>query len=520
MTRLAAVFLGLCVLAPSLASAAEPRRIRDDIPWALHPGDDLDKTPIERAYGVAEEDLPAVEPFWDGTLLYTRDSAARDTLEQQGLPPLHAVAYDASPGVLYVAMQGITLTPTCSGGDSANAAKRCSPLVDVETSFPAAGNGQQQAALFNQLADFYEPFDLVLTTSAPPDWMPYTMAVIGGSAGNAGQPGGVCGVANVACDGLKRNHVSLTFPGSCGGSAETAAQETAHNWGLEHTDNTSDLLYPYNNGGNKSFVDQCMTISHATGDGVTQCDYIHEEYCPAGGGEQQNTYQELLGIFGPRTPDDQAPQITSIFPEDGATFTTADTFTPSAAVSENSNFVAVKWSLEGADTTLSRCSNNVCDADFNAGVGFDPNEIDWVFTTLTTPPAGEYVLKFEVIDAYGGYATETVTVTVVEAEGGSGDPTTDGGGESGSDSDPGSGTGGTDSDSGSGGMVDESAGPSATDPSGDDGDSGDEGEETDGPGLDDGDEDGCACNVRQSGGPGFLALMLLGLTLRRRRRGV
>ncbi|MGH1340557.1 MAG: hypothetical protein ACRBN8_03325 [Nannocystales bacterium] len=509
MTRLAAVFLGLCVLAPSLASASERPRIREDVPWALHPGDDLDKTPMERAYGIDEDDLPPVDSFWDGTLLYTRDSAARDTLAQQGLPPLHAVAYDPSPGVLYVAMQGITLIPTCTGGDTANAAKRCSPLVDVETSFPAAGSSQQQAALFNQLADFYEPFDLVLTTSEPPDWMPYTMAVIGGTAGNAGQPGGVCGVANVACDGLKRNHVSLTFPGSCGGSAETAAQETAHNWGLEHTDNNNDLLYPFNSGGNKSFVDQCMTISHATGDGVTQCDYIHEEYCPSGGGEQQNTYQELLGIFGPRTPDNQAPEIVSIFPEDGATFTTEDTFTPTARIQENSNFVGVKWSLESEETALSRCTNNVCDQPFNPGVGFDPNEIDWQFTTLTTPPAGEYVLRFEVLDSYGGYATETITVHVVEAEGGSGDPTTEGGSETDGDSAPGSGTG--EAGSGSGGSVDE-----PTESSPDDDDDG-PAMETDGVGLDDDDQDGCACNVRQSEGHGFLALMLLGLTLRRRR---
>ncbi len=514
MTRIAAVLLGLSVLAPSLASAAEPRRIRDDIPWALHPGDDLDKTPFERVYGVAAEDLAPVEPVWDGTLLYTRDSAARDTLAQQGLEPQHAVSYDASPGVLYVAMQGITLTPdTCSGGETANSAKRCSPLVDEETSFPAAGNAQQQAAIFNELAEYYEPFDLVLTTSEPPDWMPYTMAVIGGSAGLAGQPNGVCGVANVQCDGLRRNHVSLTFPGSCGGSAATAAQESAHNWGLEHTENTNDLLYPYSNGGNKSFVDQCMTISHATGDGVTQCDYIHEAYCPAGGGEQQNTYQELLGVFGPRTPDNQAPRIVSTFPEDGATFTTADTFTATAQVEENSNFVAVKWSLEGGDTTLSRCSNNVCDADYNAGVGFDPNEIDWVFTTLTTPPAGEYVLQFEVLDAYGGYDSETITVTVLEADGGSGDPSTQGGDDSGSSSDSDSGTGGSDGTSGTGGILSGAQDSATTDP-----DAGDDAGETDDAGLDEGDKDGCACGVRQTGARGFLALMLLGLTLRRRRR--
>ena len=516
MARRIAILLTLGLLAPTSAAAAEPRPFTTadgrEVPWAMHPGDTLDQTAIERAYGISEEALPDVEPFWDGTLLYTRDSAARDILAQQGLPPLPAVAYDSAPGVLYVAMQGVTLSPTCGGGDVANAAKRCSPLVDGETQFPAFGNAQQQAALFNQLADYYEPFDIVLTTSEPPEWLPYTMAVIGGSASMAGQPGGVCGVANVACDGLKRNHVSLTFPNSCGGSAETAAQETAHNWGLEHTDNTTDLLYPFNNGGFKTFVDQCMTISHATGDGITQCDYIHEDYCPGGGGEQQNTYQELLGVFGPRTPDDQAPSIVSVFPEDGATFTTADTVTVTAKITENSNFVGVKWSLEGGETTLTRCSNNVCDEDYNVGVGFDPDEIDWDFVTLTQPPAGQYTMQFEVLDAYGGYDTRTVTITVEEAEGGEGgDPTSAGeaGGadESGSSGDEtvgGTGPGGS-------GMVDDDDEPGGVGSG--------VGTDTDVTAGGGGGEDpsGCACSHRDVGSQGFLALMLLGLTLRRRR---
>lgn len=493
--------------------------MRDDVPWALHPGDDLDKTPFERLCGVAEEDLREVDAFWDGNLLYTKDSGAREVLEQQGLPPQHAIAYEASPGVLYVAMNGVTLTGPCgAGGETANAAKKCSALVDAETSFPAAGNAGQQAALFNQLADYYEPFDIVLTTSEPPEWMPYTMAVIGGSAGNAGQPGGVCGVANVQCDGLRRNHVSLTFPGSCGGSAETAAQETAHNWGLEHTDNTTDLLYPYNTGGFKTFVDDCMDISHATGDGVTQCDYIHEEYCPGGGGEQQNTYQELLGVFGPRTPDDQAPSIVEITPPDGSTFTTDDAFTVSARIEENSNFVAVRWELQGGDTTLTRCSNNVCDQDFNAGVGFDPSEVDWDFTTLTSPPPGEYTFTFEVLDAYGGYDTQTSTVTVTQGRGSGGDPT-GGGDETGDPTAGPGGTGsGTDDGQGSG-----SASASDSAPGGEgSGGSDDDGTDTDTAGASgegEGGGGGSGCSNRPQGTHGFLALALLGLTLRRRRRG-
>ena len=55
-------------------------------------------------------------------------------------------------------------------------------------------------------------------------------------------------------------------------------------------------------------------------------------------------------------------------PADGSTFTTDDSFTVSARIEENSNFVAVRWELQGGETTLTRCSNNVCDQDFNAGL--------------------------------------------------------------------------------------------------------------------------------------------------------
>ncbi len=519
-TRRSIPLLSLCgLLLPSLAGAESPRTpIRDDVPWALHPGDDLHLSPWEREHGIDESELPEVEPFWQGNQLFTRDSRARDILAQQGQPPLPASNYEAAPGILFLALDGVTLRPNCGNGDTANAALNCSPLVDVETSFPAFGSGGQQAALFNELAGYYDPFDIVLTTARPPEWVPYTMAVVGGSSGNAGQPGGVCGVANVACDGLKRNHVSLTFPSSCGsGVTETAAQETAHNWGLEHTDNPTDLLYPFNNGGFKTFIDDCMDISHATGDGITQCDYIHELYC--GNGEQQNTYQELLGVFGPRTPDNQAPEIVSFFPESGSTFTTEDTVTITAKVAENSNFLAAHWTLEGGDEVLSRCTNSVCDQDYNVGVGFDPNEIDWDFVTLTSPPAGEYDLQFEVVDAYGGYDSIQISITVVDEGGSDSSPGSDSdsdsasasaGDESGSDTDGSSSAGtsdGPDDDEGS-----------SDDDDDDDGDDDDDADTDGTAGIDDGSSDGCGCRTTPSGPLGFLTLMGVGLTLRRRRR--
>jgi hypothetical protein len=472
-------------------------RIAADVDWAYMPDDGLRITDFERFHGIDPETLADIEVEQDG-MLFGRDSNAASVMAHQGLPPLPAVQYEASPGVLYVAMGGVTLRP----GQNANAALNRSPLVSAETNFPAYGSESQQSALLQSLQSYYADFDLMVYPNRPPEYLPYTMAVVGGSAQTAGFPGGVCGVANVSCDGLQRNHVSLTFPQSCSGVAATAAQETAHNWGLEHTSNQADIMYPYSTGGSKSFVNSCMTISHATGDGVTQCGHIHREYCN-GNSEQQNSYTELMAAFGPRTPDNSPPQIIELFPEDGATMTTEDSFTVSARVTENSNFLGAKWTwLEGLPDgmdTWTRCTNSVCDDNYGLGVDFDPDEIPWDLVRLTTPPEGTYKFRFEVMDAYGNADARDLTVHVVPPGEGGGSGS---GGGDGSGGD-GSGSGG---DSGGDGGESDSDGSDSAGGDGGDGDGGSKGR-------------GCtvASRSRHAGGAGILAVLALASVRRRRR---
>jgi uncharacterized protein (TIGR03382 family) len=497
--------LGALALVARSAGADEGEPLSAKMPWIVDPGDDLDLSPLERRYGIDPRSLD-VEPFWQDGMLFDRDSATEAMLEQAGVGPLHAVQYEPAPGILYIEMGGVTLEPTCGNGDSANAALNCSPLVEQQTQFPSYGGGSEQAAMFETLANYYEPFNIVMSTARPPEWVPYTMAVIGGSAGLAGLGGGVCGVANVACDGLKRNHVSLSFPQSCSGVAEIAAQETSHNWGLEHTDNQTDLMYPFANGGFKTFVDQCMTISHATGDGITQCGFIHEAYCPSGAGEQQNSYAELMAVFGPRVVDDEPPQILTLEPPDGTAFTTEDSFLISGTVAENTNFIAMKFTLEsGGETLRTRCTNNVCDEDYDLTAGFDPNGVPFEFTRLTEAPEGTYEVTYEVMDAYGGYDSRTATYYVTE----DGQPPmtttnpTDSDG-SGTDGD-GTATGTTDGE-GDGASV-----------GSDDDDDDDDETDTD-LGLDDGGgPKGCGCGTG-GGATGLVLLLFAGLGRRRRAR--
>jgi hypothetical protein len=486
------------VLVPAYAGAGEP--IVPGVDWARKPDDDLGGDRIERELGISPEELAALGSRWEGDMLFTPDGLPADVFAALGRAPEHAMAYEAAPGVLFVAMDGVTLSPSCGNGDTANAALNCSPLVTSETEFPPFANGNGQAATFQELQTYYEPFNIVMTSQRPPDWLPYTMAVIGGASN---QGGGVCGVANVACDGLKRNHVSLTFPESCGGVSETAAQETSHNWGLEHVDDQTDLMYPFNNGGFKSYVDACNDIDHSTGGATTQCSYIHEIYCPDGDGEQQNSYQELLGVFGPREVDDVPPEITSITPEDGSTFTPSDSINISAQVSENSNFLAAKWTWvdgplpEGIDE-YTRCTNHVCADNYDLTPGTDPNEVAWDFTNLSGAPLGTYTFQFEVLDAYANYDSAMITIEIVPegTESVTGPSTADSGGT-------GEGTAGTD----------------PTDPDSGSGEAETGAEGTSSAGLDGGnpDEKGCACDSGRSPLHTAWALPIV-LALRPRRR--
>src|SRR5690606_3381658 len=92
--------------------------------------------------------LEGIEPFWQDGMLFTPDGLAESILAQVGLDPVRAMNYEPTVGILYVEMNGVTLSPFCGNGEVANAARNCTPLVSQQTSFPAYGNGSQQSSVF------------------------------------------------------------------------------------------------------------------------------------------------------------------------------------------------------------------------------------------------------------------------------------------------------------------------------------------------------------------------------------
>ena len=117
-----------------LGLEVEPgRAIVPSAPWAVAP--EGPRSYLERVSGerIDPRDVP---PVRDGNLVFDAEGMSVDMLAALDIPPSAALDHDPTPGVLYLAMDGVQIKPTCGGPQVANAALNCSPLVDQVVDFP------------------------------------------------------------------------------------------------------------------------------------------------------------------------------------------------------------------------------------------------------------------------------------------------------------------------------------------------------------------------------------------------
>lgn len=349
-------------------------------------------------------------------------------------PRTHGELHEGVPAALYVVMDGHVLD-LCAD----NAARGCTSLVQGPTQFPAFGTPQEQTAVRQSLEQLFADFDLVVTGEEPLPYVPYLLAVIGGTSSLIGHERTSCGIATLSCGADRRNLVSLTFAVSCGGPestlgvAEVTAQEVAHNLGLEHTSSWTDVMFPTVNDNDKTFEDACNEILTPDYDDAWMCPDVHVLDCPEGDGGQQNGHAELLRVLGPRRVDTEPPQILDTVPADGDVLSPSDPIQIFASVGDDSGTVGLRWTwlegpgIEDADV-VTRCTNGVCDVGYEA---WKPIDESWPFIEITDPAPGDYVFELEVADMYGNATAETIRVEVVDDAPGDGS-LTDEGSESGS----------------------------------------------------------------------------------------
>ena len=387
-----------------------------------------------------------------------------------GAPLAHdpAEPQPAKQGVIFINFDGAQLT---SGYDDSRSNR--TQIGQLAGSFAPYGQGSKREAVMQAVRTDWAPFNVLVVDTRPASG-DYTMNMVGPTNPFGG---GVLGIAPLDCnDAQTHNNITYAFHSasdqfSASTQATTIGQEVAHSYGLEHVDEPGDIMNPYNAGGDPSFRDECIPI--VANQGIV-CGQQHAAQC--GSSNMQNSYRELLALFGPAVADESPPTVAITSPEDGAVFEPGVDFDITAQAEDDQGIDALDLYVDGA----------FIQSDGSAPYGWGVENI----------PEGTYELYVVARDLSGNEATsDLVTIVVGDAA------PPDGGGSGGGD------TGG-----GSGG--------------GDDGGAGDGGDPYDPPsgalppgfGIDD-TSDGCGCALPAgpSGAPAGLALALLALVTRKRR---
>jgi hypothetical protein len=156
---------------------------------------------------------------------------------------------------------------------------------------------------------------------APPSHLPYSMVMMGGSPQDIGLGAGILGVScSSDCGDVWWRDTTFAFTEQSNSSltlGNTALQEAAHAFGLDHIAGNGHIMYPFASSGEKTWATECTAYDDATG-GIS-CTYVHDVFCGEDAG-MQNDHAELLAYFGPNEPDISPPTVTITEPADGAEY--------------------------------------------------------------------------------------------------------------------------------------------------------------------------------------------------------
>jgi hypothetical protein len=304
-----------------------------------------------------------------------------------------------APHILYINFDGAVLRRGC-GNDSRH---DCSTLTDLFDGYvgPFVGTDNRRLAIVQAVRKDLADFGLRAVTTRPPDDTNYTMVLYGDLGEQT-----FAGVAPyIDCGNLWANDTCFAgaFQGSNIGST-IILQEAAHTWGLEHVDAPFDNLHPFVAQATPRFLDQCNKIVADTDLVETSgvCNQVHQQFCDVG---YQNSYRELLSLFGPPIPDTQPPTLEITSPQDGSIHVLPTTLRLQGEVLDDLSPQVYQLTVTNLGATV--FSGEVLSLDLS----------------LKDPPPGDYDLVVTVVDSAGNAAKDAVRFTLLPE--GSEDPDTD-----------------------------------------------------------------------------------------------
>lgn len=319
--------------------------------------------------------------------------------------------------------------------------------------WPAYGNGPDRTAALAAVKANYGDFNLLVTDERPASG-DYSMIMVG--------PGMSGGVATLDCNNQDNRNVGFAGHSEgdgwgAGTHAALISHEAGHTFGMNHIYNADNIMNPTVYDGAR-FARTCVDLA---GSG-----------CAHDCGSGQNTYDELMRIFGPSAPDESPPTVAITAPADGDTFPEGTKVTIAVDASDDVDVAEVSLMIDGSVISTKNGEPFSWEANFT-----DP---------------GMFTLEAVARDDWGNETTSAPVTIHVGEDGGDGG----GGGDGGDGSDDGGddgGDGGSDDGGDGGGLP---------------------------PGLDgDNEADGCGCTTsspHDGRGAAWIALAaLLGLARRR-----
>ncbi|MBC8070852.1 MAG: hypothetical protein IAG13_21170, partial [Deltaproteobacteria bacterium] len=299
--------------------------------------------------------------------------------------------------ILYVNFDGGQMQGGCGNDPGGN----CSSIFQGVV-LPYSGDAAKRASVIQVIRSRVEDFGITITNVRPASG-DYDMEMVGNWQGEMTEFAGIA--PSIDCWDQDGGQVSFTLESaqSADGIAEIVLQEAAHTWGMEHVDVQTDLLYPTTSGTNKTFNDACGKIVEDTmlNESDGWCNQVHTNFCDSG---WQNSYQELLLVFGESIADTIAPTVEIVEPASGAQI--AGDFDLVIDIADDQSPVVVDMIITLDSPALEMPSSSP------AAAYVGPGQLSFPVEDL---PEGDYTVHVAITDESGNPAETQIAFSMLAA---------------------------------------------------------------------------------------------------------